>query len=110
MFFYLGTHGGAGVTSVKIHGGVVEGVAASFIVGAVAFVAVERLSVRHRNSLHKDGEEEEEEEEEEGVAAEEAKERPEAVRPAFRVKSHFCPVFSSGCALLIQFMNTLEQT
>ena len=37
---YLSAHGGVGGTSVEIHGGVVKSVAASFVIGAVAFVAM----------------------------------------------------------------------
>ena len=55
---------------MEIHGGVVKRVAASFIVGAVAFVAVKRLLIGHHNSVHEHDEDEEEEEERQQLTAE----------------------------------------
>ena len=51
---YLGAHGRIGWTSMEIHGCVVESVAASFVIGAVTFVAMKRFFAVDWDAVHDD--------------------------------------------------------
>ena len=97
---YLGAHGCIGRASMEVHSGVVKSVAASFVVGAIAFVAMKGLFVRHRESVDENDEEEKEEEEEEGVTSEQPAKR--AQRWQHRGQSHRS--FQVFCFLILMVL------